>query len=39
MAEWRFVQWRICGGREIEGFLRGSVGISRGFVCNIDAKI
>lgn len=28
MAEWRFVWWRICGGREIECFLYGSLGIS-----------
>lgn len=28
MAEWGFVLWRICGGRAIECFLHGSLGIS-----------
>lgn len=32
MAEWRFVQWGICGSREIGYFLCGNLGISREFV-------
>lgn len=27
MAEWGFIQRRICGSREIEGFPRGGLGL------------
>jgi hypothetical protein len=33
MAEWGFIQRRICGNREIEYFLYGSLGISQEIVC------
>lgn len=30
MAEWGFIRWRICGGREIEGLPFGGKNCEKG---------